>query len=258
MSTLVNGFTCGVILFGSLAALAQENQGWSNPISADHPGFSDSSATVQPGVLQAEIGFESSFGETMSGGLNLLTRAGLVDGLEMRAEIPTWTLPLEEGQEMAVPLVEVGLKWQWLRTKQWSVAVLPTVLIPTGSKSSVYGDVSGSLSLIADVSLSSAWTLTTSVTPRWLRVEADESFENQFDVSFAAGLGWSLTQSLGLYLEGWGVVAEGNDGYEITPAGDLVLTVTLTPDMMLDLYGGVQWVSDELTPYGGGGFSVRF
>jgi len=208
--------------------------------------------------LQAELGFEGSFGETMSGGLNLLTRAGLVNGLEIRAEIPSWTVPLEDGQEMAVPLVEVGLKWQWLQTQQWSLAVLPTVLIPTGSKNSIYGDVSGSLSLIADVSVSSDWTLTTSVTPRWLRVESGENLENQFDVSFAAGLGWSPSQSLGLYLEGWGIVAEGVDGYEITPAGDLVLSVTLTPDMMLDLYGGVQWVNDELIPYGGGGFSVRF
>ena len=248
---------CGLTLSLSCAALAQEARDWTNPMSADHPGFSDASATVSPGAFQAEIGFETTFGDTTTGALNLLTRAGLVNALELRAEIPAWTLPLEDGQEMMVDLVEVGLKWQCVRSDAWSLAVLPTVLIPTGAKNSIYGDVSGSVSLIADIPLTSALTVTTSVTPRWLRVDAASKVENQFDASFAAGLGWSATRSFGLYVEGWGVVTKEDDGYEVHPAGDVVLTYLMTPNAMLDVYGGVQWVAKKVTPYAGMGLGFR-
>jgi len=245
-------------MFG--AAQAQTPDPWANPIGADHPGFSDASSTVGPGTVQAELGAEFAFSDDTTGALGLLARFGIVDGLEARVEIPSLILPMPDGQDTVLDSVELGVKWQFMSGDSISLAVLPALMIPAGFEGASVGGVSGALSLIADISLADDFTLTTSVTPRLVRVDnpvdADE-LDTTFDLSFAMGVGWALTRAIGLYIEGWGVVAEAGDSVDVTPAADLVFTVLITPNMMIDLYGGAIF-GDDTTPYAGLGYSVRF
>ena len=235
---------------------------WGSTVSADHPGFADSSVTLPAGTYQVEIGLEGTKvagNGPFNAGANVLGRFGLFDGLELRAKVPEVgaALDLEGGAttQLLFERFEAGAKWS-LFSGDFSLALIPMLTGPTTLVDSpfLFG---GSLGLSADLNLGGGLGLNLYAAPSFAISEAgigagtDET-EAALGASAAVGLTVALDPQLSIFAEGWANI--GSEG--VSPAGNTGLVYLINPDILVDAYFGVQLPGGRVTPYGGLGFAL--
>lgn len=234
-------------------------------LSADHPGFSDGSATVGALDVQAELGAEvarPSSGQ-VDVGLSALVRFGVLDFAELRLEVPSFMFGLTPGDSgaatTAMDSIEMGAKLSLPLGDSFQLAFLPYLITPSGLESSPNHGLGGGLGIITDIALNDALGITASVVPRLASYELIAGSEDTvttdrvFELDAALGLGWSLRDDFIVFAEGWMQYASG----DVSPAGNMGLIWYLNPDVMFDAYVGLQ-VPGDLVPYGGVGFVYRY
>jgi hypothetical protein len=86
MNTTLKGLLGGVLLFAAAAAPAAAQ------IDADRPDFTEGTTTVPEGAIQLEAGYTYATARDLSGHQlgEALLRFGLIPGLELRAELPSF------------------------------------------------------------------------------------------------------------------------------------------------------------------------
>jgi len=245
--TPLNLFVLCAVILASAPSIATD-------MFADHPGFSDASSTLNKAEKQLEFGIEGavSHGSEINLAGAALIRWGIGKSLEARLELPA--LVFADGSPL-VDTLELGVKKKVHAGKKLSLAVLPAFVAPAGGDRSSVG-LGVSVGLIADYVLSDALALTVSAVPRGVRSQGNIGQTESsltFDVAVAVGLGYAVSKKLGVYVEGWSVLAEHGSVY----AGDLVLTLLVDKNTLLDAYVGVQNSGSATAPYFGVGYCVR-
>jgi hypothetical protein len=143
-----------------------------SPISTDRPGFLFSSLTVGRGVFQAELGLPGVTVNDQDGvrsrttSLIGLVRYGVADDLELRLGSPVYTEFRIRGNglrstERGFGDLEVGAKWHVLDNAggRPSLALIPSVILPTGETGFSSEDPVYQLNLAAEWALAGGWGL---------------------------------------------------------------------------------------------------
>lgn len=231
---------------------------WADKLSADHPGYSDSSSTVPRFAIQAEVGVEAI--KPLEGdldlGLGVLGRYGIFENVELRLEVPAIQFLFDRQEQEVTPTlnsVEVGAKLAIPLSDSLQLGLLPHVITP-GTEGSSIGGFSGGLGVILDISAGDLGAWLSSV-PKMLGLRqpgAVASVDYAFQVDVAAGVSYQLAPNMGVFVETWGVI---DDGY--MPAADAGIVWHIKPELLLDVYFGMQF-PDTALPYGGLGFAYRY
>ena len=151
-------------------AFAQEAP--ASPISTDRPGFLFSSLTVGRGLFQAELGLPGVTIDDQGGvrsratSLIGLARYGLTDNFELRLGGPVYSETRLSGAgqrstERGFGDLEVGAKWHLLDNAggRPSLALIPSVIVPTGEAGFSAEDPIYQLNLAAEWALAGGWGL---------------------------------------------------------------------------------------------------
>lgn len=159
---------CTLLLSPAGALLGQESA--PSPIVTDRPGILFSSLTVDRGVFQAELGLpsvtldESGGTEVRSATAAALLRYGLGGGWELRLGAPLYTeTRIETGGTRSTGHgygdVEVGAKWHLVdnRGRKPSLALIPSVILPTGQDGFSAEDPVYQLNAMAEWTLANGW-----------------------------------------------------------------------------------------------------
>jgi len=157
-----------LLLSSAATGLSQESS--ASPIVTDRPGILFSSLTVGKGVFQTELGLPSvtldeSQGATVrSASAVALLRYGLSDRLELRLGAPIYTeTRLSFGPSHASDGgygdLEVGAKWHLLDNQggRPSLALIPSVIVPTGQDGFSAEDPTYQLNAMAEWTLAGGW-----------------------------------------------------------------------------------------------------
>lgn len=244
---------------------------WDDALSADHPGFSDSSATVNKKAFQGEFGIDlanssAAFATTFSA----LLRYGISDRVEARVEMPGLSRSFARGDQdgaTSLDTFEAGVKLRIPASDNFQFSLLPHAKFSSGLESSPYAGFGPGLGIIADLSLPKNIGINASLVPRFvgfksdtprfgsLTPDTDGSRDYRFELDGAIGLGFQPKDNLGFFLEGWFT----RDGFgTTTPAANGGAVFHLNPDMLLDAYVGMTFPEEGIAPYGGLGFVYRY
>ena len=213
-------------------------------ISSDRPGFSTGPGTVAQGRLQVEAGAQY---EGDADGVALpfaLLRYGVGERTEVRA---TWNGGVLGDGRGGTAGGAVEVKRTLTDGERVQTGLLLTVAIPPGDDPL---DPSAGFLWSASVTdaLSVFGTLTGGVT--------SSDGERQWTASNAVGLGLSVTDEIGLFAEHFVSATEGED--DQTHILDGGVTWLATPNLQLDVTGGVSVGAAEAGSFLGGGIAYRF
>lgn len=144
-----------------------------SPIATDRPGFLFSSLTIGRGAFQAELGLPAVTVNDQDGlrsrvtSLIGLARYGVTDDLELRLGSPVYTESRIRGNglrstERGFGDLEAGVKWHVLDNAggRPSLALIPSVILPTGETGFSAEDPVYQLNLAAEWALADGWGLT--------------------------------------------------------------------------------------------------
>lgn len=226
-------------------------------LSADHPGFSDASATVAPRAFQLELGADAAGADPFALTASALVRYGVHDWVEARLEMPGLGFGFPGGGDIQTSLnsIEVGAKLRWMISDRLQLGFLPYLIAPSGTETTPLRGPGGGLGVIADVAMGDALGVTASVVPRMVGYKSGETDRQyDFELDGALGLGWALRERLSLFVEAW---ASMDGEQSITPAANGGVIWYLNPDILFDAYVGVQLPGGSAVPYGGLGFVCR-
>jgi outer membrane protein W len=120
-----------------------------------------------------------------------------------------------------------------------------------------------SLGVSADITLAPGVGLNVYAAPAFASNEAlqDASDGTYLGADVATGVTLSLDPQLSVFVEAWANLTfvdpiQGADGSAVSPAGNAGLVYLISPDMLADVYFGVQLPGGQVTPYGGLGFTL--
>ena len=259
IQSLALSFVIGLLGFCGLStsALAEEAD-WSDTMNVDHPGFSDSASLMSLGRFQIESGMEFTE-ETAS--TNWLARYGLFDWMELRFEVPAIISRYGSPGVYNVDVLEAGPKVQLHNSDRLSFSVIPSVLFPAGSKDSSAKLISVGLELLTDIRLNDQLTTSIGVYSRALGQAGlqKDTYVYQLESTLVAAVAWSLTKQFAMVVDGWVVFDDLTSGSKTgsIPGLDLALSYLFTPNVSVDVYGGVTFAGSERSSFGGFGVSVR-
>ncbi len=236
------------VMHGAHGARAQEPE-----LSTDRPDLTESAALVLPGLWQVESGFARERVTGESGELRrlvvaeMLVRVGLSESVEARigggyvhqrqsGDLPT-------SSDAGLSGVMAGAK---IRLGE-GFAALAHIHLPIGSTNLRPPDLAPELVLAAEMPLNSWLELSGNVGGLWLQDEA-----GMFATS---ALGADLTESLGMFVEGFWGTAMGETPLLQAETG---LTYLLASNLQLDCTGGVTLLESDPGWFLGMGVSVRF
>ena len=164
MQTLRRITICILFLIPAGVALGQSD------ISTDRPGLLFSSDTVDPGSLVTEWGIPAVTVDNAGGvdarltSLVGLVRYGVVKGFELRLGAPLYNeIRVSAGGRTATERgfgdLEIGAKWRVLDKDgaQPSLALIPSVIVPTGAKSFTADHPVYQLNVMAEWNLANGW-----------------------------------------------------------------------------------------------------
>lgn len=162
----LRAFTISTFFLLPAGAFAQE----SSPIVTDRPGFLFSSLTVDRDVLQTEWGIpavtlDSSGGvDTRFTSLFGLVRYGVARNFELRLDSPIYnesrvSVDGHAATDRGYGDLEVGAKWHLLDNQgaRPSLALIPSVILPTGQKGFTADDPVYQLNAMAEWNLPKGW-----------------------------------------------------------------------------------------------------
>jgi len=208
------------------------------PLVGDRPDFTESAQTIAPRRVQVEAGttyVEGDESETLSLG-ELLVRVGLHELVELRVGLNSYVDVNVAGGPDSSGLVDstLGVKIALGELLGWTTATLIGTTLPTGD--SLFGDSSWrpSAVFVAERDLSCSTSLGTNFGYVYNRADGE-----RFDEwAGSAALGFTLTESIGSFVEVFGFVPMDGGGPE-TYFFDAGLTKSLSPNLQLDLRAGV-------------------
>jgi hypothetical protein len=144
------------------------------PLVTDRPGFLFSSLTVGRGVVQTEWGIPAVTVNDAGGvdarlaSLFGLVRYGVTENFELRLDSPVYnqsrvTVGGRTATDHGVGDLEVGAKWHLLDNHgaQPSLALIPSVIVPTGASGFTTGHPVYQLNSMAEWNLASGWGIGT-------------------------------------------------------------------------------------------------
>lgn len=260
------------LLVGAPALLAQEAPG---PLVTDRPDQTESTSVVPPGFVQLEAGWtvsgssDEAEGERIHTLPEALVRIGLTRWLEARLALPTWTRTSARSPDGSPDPEEAGFGDARLGLKLGivegeggapSVALLAGTTLPTGEEGfgseradpffrlAASGDPSGRFS--AGVNLGLQWETESGPGP------SAAAPDTQADWLYTAALGIGLSEAIGMFVEGFGLV--GLEGSR--PASHAVdggFTLRLADNLQLDLRAGAGLDGDAEDWFVGAGFAAR-
>ncbi len=221
-------------------ALAQSDA-WSDALSSDILGFSDAASTVRQGSFQAEFGIQAAkpTGQPFNTALTLTGRYGLFDGLELRIDIPSFTLIFDDstrgvGIQTVFETIELGAKWTLPLFDAFTLSLLPHVIAPTTLGNST--TLGAGLGVLLDVPLGDTLSVTANLIPRYQNITVGNATANVFDLSATGSLSLLLSQQLSMFAEVWGTLTPGED---ILPGGNVGVMFLATPELQFGLSAGV-------------------
>ncbi len=262
LSLSVLTFVLGVSATGWAQTSQPDADPWRDVLSADHPGFADSSSTVRMRETQGEFGADVSMppADQVDLGVNALVRYGVRDWVEARIEMPSlvFGIPTSDGESMTtLDTIEVAAKLRLPLGERVQVSFLPTLIAPSGTETSPYDGLGGQLGLLLDVSLTDTIGFNANIIPRAVGYEVSQTeTEYDFELDAAAGLGWSANRHLAVFVEGFATM-DGNQ--EVTPGANGGVVYTITPNILVDLFGGARFLpTEDVVPFVATGFVYRY
>jgi hypothetical protein len=256
-------------LIGLLAAAplgAQDLSGLAEPLVTDRPDFTESTSAVSPGHYQLEGGFTSArIGEEESQSFGeLLLRIGVFERWEARLGIGSFsrTDPGLPGVDAISGYEDpfIGLKVRLteedsdlLAPGQPVVALLLATTVPVGDDELTSDEWEPEAKLALSWDLSSRLSIASNLNYAY-PADGGDRF-HQWSGSLTAGL--SLTDRMGMYLEGFGFSKESADG-SATQYFNTGLTYLLSNDLQLDARVGAGLDDPSPNWFAGIGAAVRF
>lgn len=226
------------------------------PITADLPGFANSASTVEANDVQVELGLDATkvTGAPLSAGLSLLTRYGMWDGAELRVAIPRFALVFEqETVSIAMQTIEGGMKLSFDLGESAKLGLIPYLVVPADPSDEATVGFGGGAHVIVDVSLGGGLALNAQVTPRYQQLYlTPDTTEGQLQLDAALGLGFAVSDKMGMFVEGVGQLA----GDQLTTLLNLGLTADLGEHWLFVMQAGVG-LSEPRAIYGGPGIVWR-
>lgn len=244
-----------LLMFFLISGLELNGQDQEYPMITDRPDMTESSVSVQPGIMQVETGFH--FEKESTGGVsqfyrNLntsLIRYGLVDGLEFRLGFGYSSFSSPGETEQGFEPLSFGFKYELFGQSGIlpEMAVLNT-FVPDFSGSSEFKPEKWQGTILGAM----AWELG----ELGLGANLGTSFEEENTIfPYSAALGFPVSNALGGFVEVFGAFAKEEGP---SHSGNVGITWLLNPDFQLDAYYGFG-LNDRAVDWSAGfGFSWRF
>ena len=253
--SFVAGFA-GLSLLAPISGYAGE-PGAEPEILTDRPDFTETSFVVPRGSLQLESGF--TYTDEADGGghtLNLpelLLRYGIGPRTELRLGVPDFLHTRAAGvRHGSFGDTYFGFKQQLAAEgAPFGFAVIPAIMIPTGSGGSSSGAIDPEVVFTWSRDLSERWSIGGIVGFAYPR----EGGGRTLHIVPTVSLGYSLTSRIGTFLE-WAadLPAPGRDAHLLHHG----YTYALSPTSQVDIHFGFGITRAAPDFFIGGGYAVRF
>lgn len=227
------------------------------PLVTDRPDMTESAVSLAPGLMQVETGFHfenDKVGEFETNYRNLntsLIRYGLIDGLEFRFGFGYASFSFPGTTEQGFEPLSFGFKYELSRQSGIlpEMAVLNT-FVPDFSGSSEFRPGAWGGEFLG----AAAWAFESLDLGANIGVAFEDNTRGAL-FPYSTAVGFSLVNSLGGFVELFGVLAESE-----SPAhsGNLGLTFLVNPDFQLDAYYGFGLNERAVDWSAGVGLSWRF
>ena len=232
------------------------------PLVSDRPDFTESAETIRPGALQLEGGhtFERIEAAKVSTTGEILLRVGITPRAELRIEPGSYAKATSpngtmSGREDGALGVKVRLHVPAAEGPSIlpSVSVVLLSTVPSGSRVFRQNRLQPELKLASQWTVSDRVGLATNLNVARLRDENGRYTE--FGGSLSAGI--ALTERVGAYAEVFGFAPQ-LDGVGRTHYANTGLTFSVTPNVQLDVRGGVGLNGAAPDYFVGAGFARRW
>lgn len=255
----------------SRAAAAKE------PLVTDRPDFTEASSVVGLGVVQLETGYthiyrDDEFDQSITHSHSfpeVLLRIGIHEGAELRIiSSYLWQENIDAGvrstPEGGLPL-GLGFKFQLLRNEGWvpETALISGITLETGAKEFRTEDTDFNMVLLYSWELPCGWTLGgnsgfTTFTEDIPVLPATTDRDGHVILFQSIAMGRSVTDSIGMYIEYFGLYTAGRR--ENFPANfiDGGFTYLLNNDVQFDIRAGKGLNNHADDLFTGVGMSLRF
>ena len=237
-------------------------------MQTDRPDFTEGPQTVQPGRVQAELGYtytedDEAGSEFESHSLpELLLRVGLLDDLELRI---AWAGYIREKTDTTstntdidgVSDLSIGFKHSMYKQDQFwmDFSIIGEIEVPTGSNDITSDEVTPALKLLWAKDLNDTFGIAGNVN----FVSAVADGDRFFEIQSSETLGIGLSETVGFYLEHFGLYpAESTDVSTTTHFINGGFTYLVHEDLQLDarVGRGLNDAADDL--FAGAGVTVRY
>jgi hypothetical protein len=214
------------------------------PIVTDRPDFTESTETVPAGMVQAEGGFtyarrgperERSIGE-------LLVRVGAGRRSELRLDLGSYTVSSAAGEAVrGIEDAGLGAKVKLLEgpdqpgSARPALSLLLGTSLPTGARAVREDALQPGAKLAAKWDLAERLSLGANLDYAW----ASEDGRRFGQTAASASLGYTLSERIGSYLEGFAFAPESRGGSTLGYANG-GFTYLVNDDLQLDARGGVR------------------
>jgi Putative MetA-pathway of phenol degradation len=231
------------------------------PLSADRPDTTESPYTVDAGAVQVEMSF---IDYAKSGNTDIYAIAptnlkiGLLNFVDLQLVFAPFT-HIDDGDEDIDGFSDTQLR---LKVNLWgndsgstAFAFMPFISFPTASDDLGSDHVEGGLIFPFSVDLAEGIGLGLMFETDFVYDEADDGYDTEFVGT--AVLGFDLTEQLGIFIEGVGVMSTDSDA-EFLGTVNIGGTYSITDNLMLDAGIGVGLTddADDLNLFAG--MTVRF
>ena len=222
-----------------------------NPISTDRPDYTESASSVGKGILQRELGasaFQHGAGSIWNVGEGLI-RYGLINRVEVRVSLPD----AMGGDELDTGFGDSGIALKaelGTIAKKLQMALIVSTSLPTGSDDYGSDGASPGFIIVAGTQLTERISLGSQFSAELM----DQGFENVLSKGFTLVAGFPVSERVGGFTE---IVAELTPDQDAQLQFHTGLTLSVNPDVQLDVHGGFGLT--EFTPdtFFGLGVSIR-
>ncbi len=244
------------VLISGICAGFWVNVALAGEMVTDRPDATESSSVVEPGYIQAELGWLY----TKEGDLKAhhipqtLFRIGVLERVELRLGWSGYQNTISGDGASNWGDFELGAKVYLVEERRVrpEIALMGGVSIPSGSDGVSRNEIDPSFRFAFSHTLSEIFSLGYNLGAEW--ATEDDSTESSF--VYTAALGMGLSEKLGSYIEFFGDIGMSASG--VAHSFDGGFTYLLRENLQLDLFAGVGLSDDAEDWFTGSGVSFRF